>query len=43
MRFMILVKASQDSEAGRLPSEELPEAMGEYSGVLDTSGVALIG
>jgi hypothetical protein len=28
MRFMIIVKASKDSEAGKLPSRELLAAMG---------------
>jgi len=28
MRVMVLVKATADSEAGRLPSAELLEAMG---------------
>ncbi len=28
MRFMMIVKASKDSEAGVLPSRELIEAMG---------------
>jgi hypothetical protein len=31
MRFMIMVKASQDSEAGKLPSQELLAAMGQYN------------
>ena len=28
MRFMVIVKASNDSEAGKLPGPELLEAMG---------------
>ena len=30
MRFMMMVKASNDSEAGVMPSEELLTAMGKY-------------
>lgn len=43
MRFMILVKASQDSEAGKLPSQELLEAMGEYNEALVEAGIMLAG
>jgi hypothetical protein len=31
MRFMIFVKASQTSESGAMPSQELIEAMGKYN------------
>ena len=31
MRFMMIVKASKDSEAGKMPSEELFSAMGKYN------------
>ncbi len=31
MRFMVLVKASEESEAGVLPSKELISAMGDYN------------
>ncbi len=31
MRFMMIVKSSKDCEAGKLPSEELLAAMGEYN------------
>ncbi len=31
MRFMMIVKASKDSEAGKMPSEELLTAMGKYN------------
>ena len=34
MRFMMLVKASQDSEAGVLPSKELLAAMGQFNDCL---------
>jgi hypothetical protein len=43
MRFMIIVKASQDSEAGKLPSRELLEAMGKYNEELVKAGVLLSG
>jgi hypothetical protein len=41
MRFMILVKANTDSEAGVLPSTELLEAIGQYNGALIKAGVLL--
>ena len=31
MRFMMIVKANKDSEAGKMPSEELLMAMGKYN------------
>ena len=43
MRFMILVKADKDSEAGILPSTELLEAMGKYNDDLVKAGVLLAG
>jgi len=39
MRFMILVKASKDSEAGVLPGHELIEQMGQYNAELVKAGV----
>ena len=39
MRFMILVKASADSEAGVMPSEELLTAMGNFNEELATAGI----
>lgn len=39
MRFMILVKASADSEAGLMPSEELLSAMGNFNEELAKAGV----
>ncbi|MGI8743565.1 MAG: YciI family protein [Bryobacteraceae bacterium] len=39
MRFMMIVKASQDSEAGKMPSEELLAAMGKYNDELMKAGV----
>ena len=43
MRFMMMVKASQDSEAGVLPSRELVAAMGKYNEELIKAGVMLAG
>jgi hypothetical protein len=39
MRFMIIVKASKDSEAGKMPSTELLTAMGKYNEELVKAGV----
>lgn len=41
MRFMVLVKAGQDSEAGVLPSKELVAEMGKYNEELVKAGVLL--
>ncbi len=43
MRFMIIVKASKDSEAGKLPSQELLAAMGKYNEELVKAGIMLAG
>lgn len=43
MRFMVLVKANQDSEAGVLPSQEILAAMGTYNDALVKAGVLLAG
>src|SRR5687768_5197569 len=43
MRFMILVKASKDSEAGVLPDEKLLTEMGKYNEELVKAGVLLAG
>jgi hypothetical protein len=43
MRFMILVKADKDSEAGVMPSQELLTAMGKYNEELANAGVLLAG
>ncbi|WP_409318314.1 YciI family protein [Pseudomonas sp. KCJK9016] len=39
MRFMIIVKASQDSEAGVMPSEQLLTDMGNYNEELSKAGI----
>jgi hypothetical protein len=38
MRFMMIVKASKDSEAGKMPGEELLTAMGKYNEELMKAG-----
>jgi hypothetical protein len=43
MRFMILIKANKDTEAGVMPSEELLTAMGKYNEELVKAGVMLAG
>jgi hypothetical protein len=43
MRFMVIVKASPESEAGVLPSTELLTAMGKYNEELAKAGVMLAG
>ena len=43
MRFMVLVKANADTEAGVMPSEELLTAMGQYNEELVKAGVLLAG
>jgi hypothetical protein len=43
MRFMVIVKATADSEAGIMPSEELLTAMGKYNEELVNAGVMLNG
>ena len=43
MRFMVIVKATADSEAGVMPSEELLAAMGRYNEELAEAGVMLAG
>ena len=41
MRFMVIVKASKDSEAGALPDEKLLADMGKYNEELAKAGVLL--
>jgi hypothetical protein len=43
MRFMVLVKANDESEAGVLPGEEILTAMGKYNEELVKAGVLLAG
>jgi hypothetical protein len=43
MRFMVMVKANSDSEAGILPDEKLLTAMGKYNEELVKAGVMLAG
>jgi hypothetical protein len=43
MKFMVLVKATPESEAGILPSTELLAAMGTYNEELVKAGVLLAG
>ena len=43
MRVMVLVKATEQSEAGLMPSTELLEAMGRYNEELVKAGVMLAG
>jgi hypothetical protein len=43
MRFMVIVKANKDSEAGKMPSEALLAAMAKYNEELAKAGVMLDG
>ena len=43
MRVMVIVKASQESEAGALPGPEILAAMGKYNEELVKAGVMLAG
>jgi hypothetical protein len=43
MRFMILIKADKDSEAGVLPDEQLLTQMGKFNEELVKAGVMLAG
>src|SRR5262245_31561242 len=43
MRFMVIVKATKDSEAGVLPSQELLAAMGKFNEELVKAGIMLAG
>jgi hypothetical protein len=43
MRFMVIVKASNDSEAGVMPTEQLLAEMGKYNEELVKAGVMLAG
>ena len=43
MRFMVMVKASKNSEAGKMPSMELLTEMGKFNDELVKAGVMLAG
>ena len=43
MRFMVIVKADKDSEAGVMPEEKLLVEMGKYNEELEKAGVLLAG
>ena len=43
MRFMVIVKATEDSEAGVMPNEELLTAMMKYNEELVKAGIMLAG
>jgi hypothetical protein len=43
MRFMVIVKASKDSEAGVLPDEQMLKEMGQFNEELVKAGVMLAG
>ena len=43
MRFMIIVKATKDSEAGVMPSEQLLTEMGKFNEELMKAGIMLAG
>jgi hypothetical protein len=43
MRVMVMVKATNDSEAGIMPSTELLEAMGKYNEELVNAGIMKAG
>jgi hypothetical protein len=43
MRVMVIVKATKDSEAGVMPSQELLTAMGQFNDRLVNAGIMLAG
>jgi hypothetical protein len=43
MRFMVIVKANKESEAGVMPDRKILEAMGKYNEELAKAGVMLAG
>lgn len=43
MRVMVIIKATPNSEAGRMPSTELLEAMGKFNQELLDAGIMLAG
>src|ERR1043166_827567 len=43
MRFMVMVRATKESESGAPPSEKIPTEMGKYNEELVKAGVMLAG
>ena len=43
MRFMVIVKATKESEAGEMPSEQLLKEMGDYNEQLVKAGIMKAG
>ncbi|MGH7242978.1 MAG: YciI family protein [Phycisphaerales bacterium] len=43
MRVMVIVKATKDSEAGKMPSKEMLEEMGKFNQELIKAGIMLDG
>jgi hypothetical protein len=43
MRFMVIVKASQDSEAGKMPTQKQLADMGKFNGEMVKAGLMLDG
>ena len=43
MRFMVIVKATKDSEAGKMPSEELLGAMAKFNEEMVKAGIMVDG
>jgi hypothetical protein len=43
MRFMVMIKANAQTEAGEMPSEDVLAAMGRYNETLANAGVLLGG
>ena len=43
MRVLVIVKASKDSEAGKMPSQEMLAQMGKFNEELANAGVMLAG
>ena len=43
MRFMVMVRATRDSESSRMPDEKLLAAMGKFNEDLVNAGIMLAG
>ena len=43
MRFMVIVKATKDSEAGKMPTEEMLSAMAKFNEEMVKAGIMLDG